>query len=98
MDANSCRHPRKLGVEVIDGFPVEWVRLQRSLVLVHLTSAVFIPYGWVIRLRNRPLPIILVLLFIRGTFLSVIFQPVLVLNVDINPRSLAATVAATAAS
>jgi multidrug resistance protein len=101
MDANFRRHARKLGVEVIadkqhniDGFPIEWARLQISLVLVYLTSASIIPYGWVIGLRHPPLPAILVLLFIMGTFLSATFQPVIALTVDINPRSPAAATAA----
>jgi multidrug resistance protein len=101
MDTNFRRHARKLGVEVIadkqhniDGFPIEWARLQISLVLVYLTSASIIPYGWVIGLRHPPLPAILVLLFIMGTFLSATFQPVIALTVDINPRSPAAATAA----
>lgn len=50
MDANFRRYARKLGLEVvknkqhdIDGFPIEWARLQISLILVYLSSAVIIP-------------------------------------------------------
>jgi MFS family permease len=101
MDANFRRHAQKLGVEIeknkqhnIDDFPIEWVRLQVSLVLVYLCSAAIIPYGWVIGLKHPPLPAILVLLFLMGTFLAATFQPMTALNVDINPRSPAAATAA----
>lgn len=101
MDANFRRHARKLGVETvnnrqhdIDGFPIEWARLQISLLLVYLCSAAIIPYGWVIGLHHPPLPALLVLLFIMGIFLSATFQPVVALTVDINPRSPAAATAA----
>jgi multidrug resistance protein len=101
MDANFRRHARLLGVEIvknkqqdIEGFPIEWVRLQISLVLVYLSSAAIIPYGWVIGMEHPPLPAILVLLFLMGTFLAATFQPAVALNVDINPRSPAAATAA----
>jgi multidrug resistance protein len=101
MDANFRRHAHRLGVEIvknkqqnIEGFPIEWTRLQISLVLVYLSSAAIIPYGWVIGLEHPPLSAILVLLFVMGTFLAATFQPVVALNVDINPRSPAAATAA----
>jgi MFS family permease len=101
MDANFRRHAHKLGKEVIadkqhdiDGFPVEWARLQISIVLIYLTSMAVIPYGWVMSLQHPPLPAILVLLFLMGTFLAATFQPVVALNIDINPRSPASATAA----
>jgi multidrug resistance protein len=101
MDANFRRHARKLGVEIvankqhnIDGFPVEWARLQISLVLIYLSSVAIIPYGWIMGLRHPPLPAILVLLFFMGIFISATFQPMIALNIDINPRSPAAASAA----
>jgi MFS family permease len=101
MDTNFRRHARKLGLDTveniqhnIDGFPIEWARLQISLLLVYLCSATIIPYGWVMGLHHPPLPALLVLLFITGTCLSATFQPVIALNVDINPRSPAAATAA----
>jgi MFS family permease len=101
MDANFRRHARKRGEEVdadkqhdITGFPVEWARLQISLALIYASSVAIVPYGWVMGMRHPPLPAILVLLFLMGTFLAATFQPVIALNVDINPRSPAAASAA----
>jgi multidrug resistance protein len=101
MDASFRRHARRLGVEVVknkqynvDGFPLEWARLQISLTMTYLSSAAIIPYGWVIGLEHPPLPAIIVLLFIMGLCIAATFQPVIALNVDINPRSPAAAGAA----
>jgi predicted MFS family arabinose efflux permease len=101
MDANFRRHARALGIEVvenrqqdIDGFPVERARLQLSLVLIYLSSAAIIPYGWVMGLQHPPLAAALVLLFIMGLCVSAAFQPLTALVIDINPRSPAAATAA----
>lgn len=101
MDANFRRHARALGIEVvenrqqdIDGFPVERARLQLSLVLIYLSSAAIIPYGWVMGLQHPPLAAALVLLFIVGLCISAAFQPLTALVIDINPRSPAAATAA----
>jgi hypothetical protein len=101
IDANYYRHARKLGVKLvknqqqeIDGFPIEWARLQIALPLVYLACAAIFSYSWVIGMRHPPLPAILVLLFIYGTLLAGTFQVVTRLNIDVNPRSPAAASAA----
>ncbi|KAH8908294.1 putative MFS transporter [Coniochaeta sp. PMI_546] len=101
MDSNFRRHARRQGVEIlqdrqqsIDGFPIERARLETSLVMVYLSSAAIIPYGWTMSLDHPPLPAALVLLFVLGVCLSAAFQPLTALLVDINPRSPAAATAA----
>jgi multidrug resistance protein len=101
MDANFRRHAHAVGVELaknrqpsIDNLPIERARLEISLALVYLCSAVIIPYGWVMGLTHPPLPAVLVLLFITGMCISAAFQPVTALIIDINPERAAAATAA----
>lgn len=101
MDANFRRHAQLAGIEVADNrqadieiFPIEQARLQVSLVLIYISSAAIIPYGWVMNQQHPPLAAVLVLLFITSMTISAGFQPAVALIIDINPRSPAAATAA----
>jgi multidrug resistance protein len=101
IDANYYRHARQLGVKLvknqqqdIDGFPIEWARLQIALPLMYLAGAAIFSYSWVIEMPHPPLAVILVLLFLCGSLLAATFQVVTTLIIDVNPRSPAAASAA----
>jgi multidrug resistance protein len=101
MDENFCRHARRLGVNIvenrqhnIDNFPVECARSEISLISMYLSSAVIIPYGWLMDLEHPPLPAVLFLLFVMGLGIAAAFQPVIALVIDINPEKAAASGAA----
>lgn len=100
LDRNFARWCRKLNVPIRKGrdqdlrtFPIERARLQIALPATYLACAIVLIFGWVLEI-NGPLAAILVLLFIGAFSMSVAFNVVSTLLVDMYPKAPATATAA----
>lgn len=101
VDWNHRRHAQRLGFPAVKNrqqdlrnFPIEKVRLQVALPLLHLGAAAMIACGWVIdfetSLAGRPL----ILVFVIGYAIVAAYQVMAILMVDVYPGRRATATAA----